>query len=62
MTQQEALKEAQKRWGSAAWVTDSFRRNYYRISAGDGKRFGVSQSSWESAFADADRREKERTA
>lgn len=69
MTQQEALAEAQRRWGTTAWVQRTPLRNsdwrsgtYYSVGYQRGSEctlYGNSEVSWEAAFADADRREKE---
>ena len=72
MTQAEALQEARKRWGmnGQAWrknrrsspknlihgTTRYFVSGFARADIGD-RKYG-SGESWESAFADADRREK----
>ena len=71
MTRQEALKEARRRWGDLAAVTQSFV-GYTRDGSKPGVRvFRVGTwplhlvgtigrgDSWESAFADAERRQKE---
>jgi hypothetical protein len=64
MTNSEALQEARSRWGEMATVTEVDIRTYQD----ENKRFWVSSSvfptlavvgrgsSWEAAFADADRR------
>jgi hypothetical protein len=58
MTQQEALKEAQRRWGKTAFAFEYARDcevGYYRGSLKPVKFFG---DSFEAAFADAERKEK----
>jgi len=62
MTQQEALKEAQKRWGPNGHAFHFPNRaglpkgTDYCVGSGYGTR--GEGNSWEAAFADADRREK----
>jgi len=62
MTQQEALQEAQRRWsrGSVRIVQRPIRWQVGQLRITDSKfrTKGSSRSSWEAAFADADRKQK----
>jgi hypothetical protein len=52
MTRDEALREAQRRWGKHA-----FARQYSEpteFTVGPSLIYGHSEDSWEAAFADAD--------
>lgn len=55
MTREEALKEAQRRWGY-----EGYAWGHCCVGLEDGGAFETKGTgdSWEAAFADADRREK----
>jgi hypothetical protein len=55
MTREEALQEAQRRWGNDAYVWKGTSGKFYVEPGGKDLFYGA---SWEAAFADADRRER----
>lgn len=65
MTKQEALTEARRRWGPYALVIEHGPQSYDRMCRGLTHGVGLKSicfgngTSWEAAFADADRRAKE---
>lgn len=62
ITREEALKEAQRRWGvNCAWISDpqQSKSGLFEVASGTfGYYLKGSGDSWESAFADADKKEK----
>lgn len=59
MTQQEALQEAQRRWGKDAEVCRYFYLPFSHAVYAVGHVEKGTGDTWEAAFADADRKEKE---
>jgi hypothetical protein len=65
MTEEEALREARRRWGASGAVQSqepTWQTNWYRFAVGQrlgqGFRTWGQGDSWEEAFADADKNEE----
>lgn len=60
MTQQEAMDEAKRRWGSRAYTSQDYTRTIEPEAVfyvGDLATYAIGNGrTWEAAFADADRR------